>query len=151
MTWTIITCGVCAAWLVYEYRTAPIIESLDGMTGNECQCHGLNGINSNHDGELRRATEGISNGRFHMVSDRHSGGFAGYRILGVDCVARYRGGHWEVGLWNGHEKFMYHQRSQLNIRKKIARLATDKHLSWEEAAGLNCFLMKLESEVWAAK
>lgn len=144
MTWTIIIGGymACAAWLYYELRTAPLIQ--DCTTGKDCQCHGLNGIDSYQDGELRRATEGNDGVGFYMDSDWNDCGFAATRIDRVDCVARHRGAAWEVGLCNGTEKWLWCQRSQIAIRKKIAQLATAGHLTWQEAAGTNAFLMRLE-------
>ena len=140
MTWTIIIGGVCAAWLVYEYRTAPIIESLDGMTGNECQCHGLQGSNSTTKGSLRRAKEG--NDGMSCVSDSsRDGGFRACRINGVDCVASHRRGVWEVGVAKNGGQWMWRAVRQFDIRRHIAKLATAGSLTWEEAAKVNAFLM----------
>ena len=139
MTWTIIIGGVCAAWLVYEYRTAPTIDSLDGRTGNECQCHGTNGIVSYHDGSLRRATEGKSNGRVLMGNGGDSGGFRARRVNGVDCVVRH-GTTWTVGIAKGGQQWLFESPGQFGIRKRVAQLATAGHLTWHDAANINAFL-----------
>ena len=144
---TIIIGGVCAAWLVYEYRTAPIIESLDGMTGNECQCHGLQGSNSNHDGELRRAKEGNDGMGLYGSGIRTLGGLTTDRVGGVDCVAGYRGKVLCLALASGDQRWMFTAERGIQLRSCVTSLAFSKQITLKEAAGINVIIFELEGKV----